>query len=66
MRLRDRFFQKLADKDNNELPSDASPESTSTLTQAEELLNAGDEAIRKVLSGNSAEFLSASRQAGGQ
>jgi hypothetical protein len=66
MRLRDRFLQKLAAKDTTELPGEALPESTSTLTQAEELLNAGDEAIRKVLSGNSAEFLSASRQAGGQ
>src|SRR2546422_1204618 len=68
MRLRDRF-QKLASEDKPAGPAgpgEPSPGCDSSLAEAEELLKAGDDAIRQALSGNSAEFLSASRQAGGQ
>ena len=68
MRLRDRFHT-LTDTVKLVGPADpAGPasEPDSSLARAEELLKAGDDAIRKALSGNSVEFLSASRQAGGQ
>ena len=65
MRLRDRFH-KLPGENKPAAPAESSPNSDSSLAKAEELLKAGDDAIRKALSGNSVEFLSASRQAGGQ
>ena len=68
MRFRDRFHT-LADTGKpagSADPAGPASEPDSSLAMAEELLKAGDDAIRKALSGNSAEFLSASRQAGGQ
>ncbi len=43
-----------------------SGESEELFTKAEGLLAAGDAAINRVLSGNSASFLQASRQQGGE
>ena len=63
MRLRDRFH----DQQGEYKPAAVGePSSDSSLIEAEELLKAGDEAIRKALSANSVEFLIASRQSGGQ
>jgi hypothetical protein len=55
----------------NTLPADPSngpgPGNLNVLRQAgEALLDAGDDAIDRALSGNSEEFLAASRQQGGQ
>jgi hypothetical protein len=65
MRLRDRLHNQPA-QDKPSSGGELSLESDSSLVKAEELLKAGDDAIRKALSGNSVEFLLASRQAGGQ
>ena len=64
-----RFFQRIGGEqpDND---SGGEPESSDVLQQARErgdrLLAAGDEAIRRALSGNSQNFITASRQQGGQ
>ena len=64
-----RFFQRIG----GEQPSNDSggqPGSSDVLQQTRErgdrLLAAGDEAIRRALSGNSQNFIAASRQQGGQ
>ena len=60
--------RRLIDLDNPstepELPSDES--SSRNQEEADQLLAAGDRAIRRALSRNSWDFLSASRQEGGQ
>lgn len=64
-----RFLQRL-----NEQPSDnggdddagASDQLIQARTQGDRLLAAGDEAIRRALSGNSENFLRSGRQQGGQ
>jgi hypothetical protein len=64
-----RFFQRTGgEQPNND--SGGQPGSGDVLQQARErgdrLLAAGDEAIRRALSGNSQNFITASRQQGGQ
>ena len=65
MRLRDRLHHQ-PNENKPATGAEASPGSGSSLIRAEELLKAGDDAIRKALSGDSVEFLLASRQSGGQ
>jgi hypothetical protein len=64
-----RFLQRNNQQRNNS-GGDGEPGSGNALEQAREqgdqLLSAGDEAIRRALSGNSESFLRASRQQGGE
>ena len=50
---------------NSDPPPDPAAD-RATLRKAEDLLSAADEAIRRVLSGNSQQFVLSNRQEGGQ
>ncbi len=65
--------QRTRDRDELLLPrdgaGDGAPDGThlqERRSEGESLLNAGDDAIRKALSGNSRDFLMHSRQRGGE
>lgn len=71
MRFRDRLNQLresgLRDAQPEDPSSGPAPGSLDAMRQAgEALLDAGDDAIDRALSGNSEEFLAANRQEGGQ
>jgi hypothetical protein len=63
-------FLERTDKQNHNNDGNGEPGSGDSLRQAREhgdqLLSAGDEAIRRALSGNPESFLRASRQQGGE
>ncbi len=65
-----RILQRLNNQQPNAGGSNDNPDSGDQLQQAREqserLLAAGDEAIRRALSGNSEMFLRSSRQNGGE
>jgi hypothetical protein len=65
-----RFLQRVDLQQHNHAGGDGDPGAGNQLQQAREqgdrLLAAGDEAIRRALSGNSESFLRAGRQQGGQ
>jgi hypothetical protein len=65
-----RFLQRLNEHQQNQAGGDGDTGAGDTLQQAREqgdrLLAAGDEAIRRALSGNSESFLRSGRQQGGQ
>jgi hypothetical protein len=65
--------QRTRERDNllppQDAPGDGAPEGThlrEARREGEDFLNAGDDAIRRALSGSSQEFLLHSRQRGGQ
>ena len=65
-----RFLQKVNTQQHNSGSGDANPGTGDQIQQAREqadrLLAAGDDAIRRALSGNSENFLRSSRQLGGE
>jgi hypothetical protein len=65
-----RFLQRVNDQQHNpgsdDNNQDASDQILQAREQADRLLAAGDDAIRRALSGNSESFLRSSRQLGGQ
>jgi hypothetical protein len=66
MRFRERSVEQTRNRVNTDGDSGAGDPLTDTRTQAERLLALGDQAIQRVLSGNSESFLNASRQQGGE
>lgn len=65
-----RFLQRLHDERFNQNNGDGDPGSDDPLQQlrseGDRLLAAGDDAIRRAVTGNSEEFLRTSRQQGGE
>ncbi len=65
-----RFLERSVEQPRNRVNTDGDPGAgdplTDARTQAERLLALGDQAIQRVLSGNSESFLNASRQQGGE
>jgi hypothetical protein len=65
-----RFLQRLNDQQHQQGSGDGDSGASNRLEQSREqgdrLLAAGDEAIRRALSGNSESFLRAGRQQGGE
>lgn len=65
-----RFLERIGNEQLNNNGGNGEPGSGDLLeqvrAQGDRLLSAGDEAIRRALSGNSESFLRASRQQGGQ
>lgn len=65
-----RFLERSVEQPRNRLNTDgdsgAGDPLAETRTLAERLLALGDQAIQRVLSGNSESFLNASRQQGGE
>jgi hypothetical protein len=65
-----RFLQRTSEQQQVQAGGSSDPGTGDTLQQAREqgdrLLAAGDEAIRRALSGNSESFLRSGRQQGGQ
>ncbi len=62
----DRQREDRVDTQDNQQPDPGEPASGNPIGRAAELLRAGDAAIEQVLSGDSVNFLAASRQLGGQ
>jgi hypothetical protein len=64
MRQGTQRHDRLEDRDDR--PTGETPAARNPMSRAADLLRAGDEAIEEVLSGDSLQFLAASRQLGGQ
>jgi len=64
MKLREQISNSQHAQSSDPPPDSAAP--GVTLRKAEDLLSAADEAIRRVLSGNSQQFVLSNRQEGGQ